>query len=118
MWTAGTSSFSLWSSDRGSILPDAPMEMIFVLDCSGSMSGKPIAKAKQAITRALKKLQPDDTFQVIRFSNSASQFGPDPVPATTVSPLRFPCLCPTVYDTKPPSKIEPSAARLLKLLNL
>jgi Ca-activated chloride channel family protein len=30
----------------------APMEMIFVLDCSGSMSGKPIAKAKDAIKRA------------------------------------------------------------------
>ncbi len=49
----------------------SPMEMIFVLDCSGSMSGKPIAKAKDAITRALKKLEPDDTFQVIRFSNNA-----------------------------------------------
>ncbi|MFB0555699.1 MAG: VIT domain-containing protein, partial [Phycisphaerae bacterium] len=63
-------------------LKRAPMEMIFVLDCSGSMNGKPIAKAKQAVTRALRKLQPNDTFQVIRFSNNASQFGPDPVPAT------------------------------------
>ena len=26
------------------------MEMIFVLDCSGSMRGKPIAKAKEAVT--------------------------------------------------------------------
>ena len=60
----------------------SPMEMIFVLDCSGSMSGKPIAKAKDAITRALKKLGPDDTFQVIRFSNNASQLGPAPLPAT------------------------------------
>ncbi|MHC4343465.1 MAG: VIT domain-containing protein, partial [Planctomycetota bacterium] len=60
----------------------APMEMIFVLDCSGSMRGKPIAKAKDAIRRALRKLQPDDTFQVIRFSNNASQLGPAPVPAT------------------------------------
>jgi Ca-activated chloride channel family protein len=58
------------------------MEMIFVLDCSGSMSGKPIAKAKDAIKRALRKLKADDTFQIIRFSNSASQFGPDPVPVT------------------------------------
>jgi Ca-activated chloride channel family protein len=72
----------LYPPDNLSYLKRAPMEMIFVLDCSGSMSGKPIAKAKQAITRALKKLQPNDTFQVIRFSNSASQFGPDPVPAT------------------------------------
>ncbi len=60
----------------------APMEMIFVLDCSGSMRGKPIAKAKDAIKRALKKLEADDTFQVIRFSNNASQLGPAPIPAT------------------------------------
>ncbi|MHC4705394.1 MAG: VWA domain-containing protein, partial [Planctomycetota bacterium] len=72
----------LYPPENLSYLKRAPMEMIFVLDCSGSMSGKPIAKAKQAITRALKKLQPDDTFQVIRFSNNASQLGPDPVPAT------------------------------------
>jgi len=63
-------------------LKRAPMEMVFVLDCSGSMSGKPIAKAKDAIKRALRKLEPGDTFQVIRFSQSASKFGPEPVPAT------------------------------------
>ncbi|MHC4172898.1 MAG: VIT domain-containing protein [Planctomycetota bacterium] len=62
-------------------LKRAPMEMIFVLDCSGSMKGKPIAKAKDAIRRALRKLGPNDTFQIIRFSNNASQFGPNPVPA-------------------------------------
>ena len=72
----------LYPPESLSHLKRAPMEMIFVLDCSGSMSGKPIAKAKQAITRALKKLQPGDTFQVIRFSNNASQLGPNPVPAT------------------------------------
>ncbi len=60
----------------------APMEMVFVLDCSGSMRGRPIAKAKEAIKRALRKLEPDDTFQVIRFSQNASHFGPSPVPAT------------------------------------
>ena len=63
-------------------LQRSPMEMIFVLDCSGSMRGEPIAQAKSAIRRALKKMQPDDTFQIIRFSNKASQLGPDPVPAT------------------------------------
>ena len=60
----------------------SPMEMIFVLDCSGSMSGWPIAKAKSATARALKRLGPDDTFQIIRFSNDASQLGPAPIPAT------------------------------------
>jgi len=72
----------LYPPENLSHLKRAPMEMIFVLDCSGSMSGKPIAKAKQAISRALKELQPDDTFQVIRFSNNASQLGPAPLPAT------------------------------------
>jgi len=72
----------LYPPESLSYLKRAPMEMIFVLDCSGSMSGKPIAKAKQAITRALRKLQPNDTFQIIRFSNNASQLGPHPIPAT------------------------------------
>ncbi|MHC4088614.1 MAG: VIT domain-containing protein [Planctomycetota bacterium] len=63
-------------------LKRSPMEMIFVIDCSGSMSGKPIAKAKDAIKRALRKLQADDTFQIIRFSNNASQLGRQPVRAT------------------------------------
>jgi Ca-activated chloride channel family protein len=60
-----------------------PTEMIFVLDCSGSMSGAPIAKAKAAAERALKRLRPDDTFQIIRFSNNASQLGPAPLLATS-----------------------------------
>ncbi len=72
----------LYPPENLSYLKRAPMEMIFVLDCSGSMRGKPIKKAKDAITRALKQLQPDDTFQIIRFSNNASQLGPDPMPAT------------------------------------
>ncbi len=72
----------LYPPENLSDLKRAPMEMIFVLDCSGSMNGKPIAKAKQAVTRALRKLQPDDTFQVIRFSINASQLGSDPLPAT------------------------------------
>ncbi|NLH42718.1 MAG: VWA domain-containing protein, partial [Planctomycetes bacterium] len=63
-------------------LKRAPMEMVFVLDCSGSMNGEPIAKAKDAVKRALRKLEPDDTFQVIQFSMSSSKFGRDPVPAT------------------------------------
>jgi Ca-activated chloride channel family protein len=72
----------LYPPDDLKQLKRAPMEMVFVLDCSGSMSGAPIAQAKDAIKRALRKLGPDDTFQVIRFSQSASQFGREPVAAT------------------------------------
>lgn len=78
----GFFSLMLYPPENLSYLKRAPMEMIFVLDCSGSMRGKPIAKAKEAIKRGLRKLEKDDTFQVIRFSNNASQFGPNPVPAT------------------------------------
>ncbi len=60
----------------------SPMEMVFVIDTSGSMSGKPLEQAKRAIDRALDHLQPQDSFQIIRFSDSASQFGRAPVPAS------------------------------------
>lgn len=59
-----------------------PLELVFVLDCSGSMSGRPLAQAKAAIEQALRRLQPLDTFQLIRFSNDASALGPGPLPAT------------------------------------
>src|SRR5690606_26480968 len=59
-----------------------PVEMVFVLDTSGSMNGRPIEQAKEAVLTALGRLGRDDTFQIIRFSNDASLFGPEPVPAT------------------------------------
>jgi Ca-activated chloride channel homolog len=63
-------------------IPPVPREMIFVLDCSGSMDGDPIAAAKRALEKCLQRLGPGDTFQIIRFSSEASQMGPAPVPAT------------------------------------
>ncbi len=60
----------------------APMELIFVLDCSGSMSGDPLTIAKGAAERALRRLGPQDTFQIVQFSTRASQLGPQPLPAT------------------------------------
>ena len=62
--------------------PRAPMELVFVLDCSGSMSGEPLRIAKQAAERALRRLGPDDTFQIVQFSTVASQLGAQPLPAT------------------------------------
>jgi Ca-activated chloride channel family protein len=60
----------------------SPMEMVFVLDCSGSMKGQPLDQARAAVTHALQKLTPRDTFQIIDFSNTASQLGPAPINAT------------------------------------
>jgi Ca-activated chloride channel family protein len=78
----GTFALVLQPPDNLADLPKMPREMIFVVDCSGSMSGRPIRKAKEAMRRCLRKLDPNDTFQIIRFSDTASTFGPAPVPAT------------------------------------
>jgi len=59
-----------------------PKEIFFVVDCSGSMSGYPIQKVKEAMYHCIQGISPDDTFQIIRFSSNASAFSPKPVPAT------------------------------------
>ena len=64
------------------LVPRQAMEMVFVLDCSGSMRGQPLRQAKEAVLVALDRLDPNDTFQIIRFSDTASQFGTEPVLAT------------------------------------
>ncbi len=60
----------------------APMEHVFVLDCSGSMSGWPMETAKAAVERVLNKLDERDSFQIIQFSSNASKLGRRPLPAT------------------------------------
>ncbi len=47
----------------------APKEMIFVIDRSGSQSGLPIGKAKEAMNYILDKMNEDDTFNIISFSS-------------------------------------------------
>ena len=59
-----------------------PLEMVFLLDCSGSMSGEPIKQAKTAIERTLLQLRPDDSFQIVNFSEKASALGARPIEAT------------------------------------
>jgi Ca-activated chloride channel family protein len=59
-----------------------PLELVFVLDCSGSMSGTPLKQAKAAVERGLRLLQPGDSFQLINFSTKASKLGKTPLEAT------------------------------------
>jgi Ca-activated chloride channel homolog len=59
-----------------------PLELVFVLDCSGSMGGIPIQQAKAAVRRGLQLLRPGDSFQLINFSMSTAQLGPSPLEAT------------------------------------
>lgn len=62
--------------------PRGPVEMVFVLDASGSMNGRPIEQAKDAISRGLDRLEPGDTFQLINFAQSTTQLGSRPLYAT------------------------------------
>jgi Ca-activated chloride channel family protein len=59
-----------------------PVEMVFVLDTSGSMDGRPLQQAADAVTAALDRLQPSDTFQILNFSMAVTAFKPGPVQAT------------------------------------
>lgn len=47
----------------------APREMIFLIDCSGSQHGAPLEKAKEAMLYIIERMNPNDTFQIISFSN-------------------------------------------------
>jgi Ca-activated chloride channel family protein len=58
------------------------VEMVFVVDTSGSMSGAPLQQARAAINAALDRLEPGDTFQIMNFSSSVQQFASAPLPAS------------------------------------
>jgi Ca-activated chloride channel family protein len=56
--------------------------MVFVLDCSGSMHGLPMDASKAFMRAALRRLRPTDSFRIIRFSDAATEFSAQPLPAT------------------------------------
>jgi Ca-activated chloride channel family protein len=58
-----------------------PVELVFVVDCSGSMEGEPLALCKRAVVNALGQLRPEDTFQIVRFSDTCSFMTERPIPA-------------------------------------
>jgi len=62
-------------------LPRKPLEMVFTIDVSGSQTGAPLAQEKTAVRYALTHMGPQDTFQVIRFGNTAEKLFANPVPA-------------------------------------
>lgn len=53
-----------------------PREVIFVIDTSGSMHGASIEQAKAAVITALKRLNPQDRFNVIQFNNETHALFP------------------------------------------
>jgi Ca-activated chloride channel family protein len=51
----------------------AAREIVFLVDTSSSMRGRPIALAKAAMKRALEGLRPSDAFRVLRFSDTVGE---------------------------------------------
>ena len=68
--------------DRFTSVDVTPKEIVFVLDTSGSMSGFPIEKAKEAMKLSLQGLHPNDTFNLITFAGDTHVLFREPVPAT------------------------------------
>jgi Ca-activated chloride channel family protein len=62
-------------------LPRQPLEFVFTIDVSGSQSGQPLEQEKAATRYAVTHMGPQDTFQVIRFGNTAQKLFPEPQPA-------------------------------------
>ena len=78
----GYFSVILQPPDKVTVRDLTPKEIVFVLDTSGSMSGFPIEKAKEAMDLALAGLNPFDTFNLITFAGDTHVLFPAPVAAT------------------------------------
>ncbi len=67
--------FTLVLQPPSSVSPEeaTPKEMIFVIDCSGSMRGFPIEKAKSTMRMCIEQMNPRDSFNLISFSGGAGQ---------------------------------------------
>ncbi len=59
-----------------------PKEIIFLLDCSGSQRGEPLAKAKETIQYILEKLGPNDRFRILAFNNTLMEYSNYPCKST------------------------------------
>jgi len=77
--------FTLILEPPARVAPDqiTPKEMIFVIDCSGSMSGFPIEKAKKTMRMCIEQMNPNDTFNLVSFSGGLGYCFSGPVPNTT-----------------------------------
>ncbi len=49
-------------------------DFIFVVDVSGSMNGEKIVQAKEALRYCINTLQPQDRFEIVRFSSAIENF--------------------------------------------
>ena len=66
----------------------APKDVVFLLDTSGSQAGPPILQSKALMREFLDRLNPDDTFTVINFSNASQRLSRRPLANTRANRMR------------------------------
>lgn len=59
-----------------------PIEMLYLIDVSGSMAGTSIEQAREALLQALDRLHPEDRFSIVAFSSGYASFAREPLTAT------------------------------------
>jgi Ca-activated chloride channel family protein len=59
-----------------------PVEMLYLIDISGSMEGTSITQAREALLQALDRLSPGDRFGIEAFNNTYYEFTTEPLAAT------------------------------------
>lgn len=75
----------LQPSERPGLGPRSPLEVVFVVDASSSMSGAPMEAARRAIHGILDRLDERDCFQVIAFDANVTRFARASVQATALN---------------------------------
>jgi Ca-activated chloride channel family protein len=60
-------------------------EVLFIIDTSGSMSGPSMEQAREALRLGVARLQPTDSFNIVRFSNDATSLFAMSEPAVGVN---------------------------------
>lgn len=60
----------------------APLDVVFLLDRSGSMGGSSIEEARKALRLCLRQLREGDRFSIVAFDDREEHFAPQPVPFT------------------------------------
>jgi Ca-activated chloride channel homolog len=60
-----------------------PIEMLYMIDVSGSMGGTSITQAREALLQALDRLGPNDRFGILAFNHTYHEFASAPLTATS-----------------------------------
>jgi Ca-activated chloride channel family protein len=59
-----------------------PRDIIFLLDTSGSMAGRPLTQAKRVVSAMIDTLGDEDRIELIEFGSTAKRFRAEPLAAT------------------------------------